>query len=510
MSTTHYIPGSSGWASQKVNWGSSSAGNGRLRLVVTRTYDQSTNKSTLSFRAYVCSTVLDGPFQVTQGSTVKINGSTLYTFPQATVFGAAVNKSTSWDQIVRKSGAAAENHWDLTLSHDAGGNLSATVEVNLTMTYTLGGTTYVMHWTNSGTLTASEPRGSTITGVTNPATTQGSMTINVNRAGSAFYHKAKVKKGGTVLVTTGAFATSTSISVPRSWFQNYPNDVSLSCTVEVQTYTDQSCTTAIGDPATASVTVKADSGMKPMLQSGYASAAPYNTGTAAAGITGCVSGVSKAQVTLDPSKLDMSAAVGASVATIAVTGGGVTDTSSPYRTGVLRDTAAITVTVTDTRGRSTARTLTVECMPYAAPTLSLVTVFRCDSQGAEDENGSYLSVQATGGVSSLNNQNSLTLTAAWAQGGGSYGAENALQSGTRCILGGTLDPDRKLSVRITAKDSLNTETATAVLLPPRIWAMKFRPNGQGVGFGMAPTEDRVLQLPAGWKIKIGDTIVAQG
>ena len=85
MSTTHYIPGSSGWASQKVNWGSSSAGNGRLRLVVTRTYDQSTNKSTLSFRAYVCSTVLDGPFQVTQGSTIKVNGSTLYTFPQATV-----------------------------------------------------------------------------------------------------------------------------------------------------------------------------------------------------------------------------------------------------------------------------------------------------------------------------------------------------------------------------------------------------------------------------------------
>ena len=505
---THYIPNESGWASQKVNWGSSSAGNGRLRLVVTRTYDQSTNKSTLSFRAYVCSTVLDGPFQVTQGSTVKVNGSTLYTFPQATVFGAAVNKSTSWDQIVRKSGAAAENHWDITLSHDANGNLSASVEVNITMTYTLGGTTYVMHWTNSGTLTASEPRGSTISSVTNPVNTQGTMTINVNRAGSAFYHKAKVKKGSTVLTATGAFATSTSISVPRSWFTNYPNDASLACTVEVQTYTDQSCTTAIGDPATAGVTVKADSGMKPVLQSGYASAAPYNIGTAAAGISGYVSGVSKAKVTLDPGKLDMSAAVGASYS-VAVTGGGVTDTADPYITGVLRDTATITVTVTDTRGRSATQTLTVTCMPYASPTLSQVTAKRCDDQGAEDEDGTYIFVQATGGVSSLNGQNSLTLTAAWAQGGGSYGAENALTSGIPSILAGTLDPDQKLEVRITAKDSLNTEAFTVEMLPPRVWAMKFRPNGLGVGFGMAPTEDRVLQLPAGWKIKIGDTVVAQ-
>lgn len=507
---THYIPNESGWSSQKVNWGSSAAGNGRLRLVATRTYNQSTNKSTLSFKAYVYSTVLDGPFQVTQGSTIKVNGSTLFSFPQATIFSATVNKSSNWSQIVRTAGAAAENHWDVTLDHDASGNLSATVEVNITMTYTLGGTTYVMHWANSGTLTASEPRASSIASVTNPVNTQDTLTVTVNRASSAFYHKATLKKGSTELWTSGAFATTVSITVPRTWFSAFPNDASLACTLTVKTYPNSSCTagTELGS-TTASVTVKADSGMKPVLQSGYASAAPYNTGTAAAGISGYVSGVSKAKVTLDSSKLTM--AEGANVAGIKVAGGGVEDTTQPYITGVLAGTATITVTVTDSRGRSGTQTLTVQTMPYAAPTISQVHVFRCDSQGAEDEDGTYISVKATGGVSSLNGQNSLTLTAAWAEGSGAYGAEQTLASGTASKLGGgTLDPDKKLSMRITATDALGNSTQTTVLLPPRVWAMKFRPNGQGVGFGMAPSQDKVLELPAGWKIIIGGTVVAQG
>lgn len=504
---TFYLPSSAGWASQKASWGTSAAGRGHLRLNCERSYDRDTNKSTLTFSVWGYSEYYEASFQANEGDTIKVNGSAVATFHDAGGNGTHklnVFRDTSWRQLSSVNGP---NTWSVTLSHDASGALSAQIQLNLTLFSTVNGVTYVMRWTDSYTYTATEPRGSTISSVTNPATTQGTLTVNVNRASSAFYHKAKVKKGSTVLTTTGAFATSTSISVPRSWFTNYPSDASLACTVEVQTYTDSSCTTAIGDPATASVTVKADSGMKPLLQAGYASAAPYNTGTAAAGITGYVSGVSKAKVTLDSSKLTM--AEGANVASIKVAGGGVEDTTQPYITGVLAGTATITVTVTDSRGRSGTQTLTVTCMPYASPTLSQVTVFRCDSLGDADEDGTYISAQATGGVSSLNGQNSLTLTAAWAQGGGSYGAENALTSGSTRILGGTLDPDQKLEVRITAKDSLNTEAFTVVLLPPRVWAMKFRPNGLGVGFGMAPTEDRVLQLPAGWKIKIGDTVVAQ-
>lgn len=501
MSTTHYIPSSTGWASQKASWGDSSAGSGRLYLKCVRTYDQSTNKSDLVFSLWCAAS--NNQFRIT--GTVKVGGSTLASFDTSQYVNCS-GSTTDFKQVRDNSGVLT---WTMSgVSHDADGTLSLAVKLDLTFSTVGYSPNVVMLWGDSTAFTVSEPRASTIT-VPGKVNTQDTLTIRATRASSSFYHKATIKVGSTTLYTGAAFATSHSLTVPRSWFNGYPNDASLSCTVSVQTYTDSGCTTAVGSPATASLTVKADSGMKPALASGYATAAPYNTG-GAANITGYVSGVSKAQVTLDPSKLDMSAAVGASVASIAVTGGGVTDTSSPYRTGVLRDTATITVTVTDTRGRSAARTLTVECMPYAAPTLSQVTVYRCDSLGDPDESGSYISVQATGGVSSLDGQNSLTLTAAWAQGGGSYGAEITLQSGVAGVIGGTQDPDKTLSVRLTATDALGSVTQVFVTLPPRVWAMKFRPNGQGVGFGMAPTEDHVLQLPAGWKIKIGDTIVAQG
>ena len=40
-------------------------------------------------------------------------------------------------------------------------------------------------------------------------------------------------------------------------------------------------------------------------------------------------------------------------------------------------------------------------------------------------------------------------------------------------------------------------------LPTRRWAMKFRPDGQGVAFGKAPEQARCLELPGDWQIRLG-------
>lgn len=503
MSTTHYIPSSAGWASQKASYGSSTAGAGRLYLKCERTYNQSTNKSTLVFSLW-CYSAYNAQFRIT--GTLKVGGSTLASFNTSQYVNTF--NDTTFRQVQDNSGVLT---WTLSnVSHDNNGTLSLPIQLDLSFATVGYSPNIYMLWGDSTTFTATEPRASAITGVTNPVSTGDSMTVRVTRANAAYHHKATVKYGNTVLYTSPAFGTSVSIPVPRGWFSSYPSAASLACTVEVQTYTDSGCTTALGDPATVGVTVEADSGMRPVLQSGYAAAAAWNTGTAAEGITGYVSGVSKAQVTLDSSKLDMSAAVGASVSSVAVTGGGVTDTSAPYITGVLTGTAAITVTVTDSRGRSAAQTLTVQTMPYAPPTLSRAQATRSDSEGSEDEDGTYSRVYAVAGCSSLEGQNSVTLTVSFAHGSGAYGTEQTIQSAQWTCLGGSQNPDLPTHVRFRAVDALGSETETAVLIPPRLWAMKFRENGLGVGFGMKPTEDRVLQLPAGWKIKIGDTIVAQG
>ena len=333
---------------------------------------------------------------------------------------------------------------------------------------------------------------STISSCSSSVETQGSIELIMNRSGYN-WHIATISAGGNTLTTTAAFKTQKSISVPRSWFSEYPSATSFSATVSVQSYTDSSCTTTVGAAVTATVTVKADSGMKPVLASGYASAAPYNTGDAS-GFTCFISGYSKATVTLDSNKLDMSAAVGATVASISVKGGGVTDTSSPYRTGILRDTSTITVTVTDSRGRKATQTLEIVCEPYATPILSDISVYRCDSNGDADESGAYFAAQATATISSLNNENTLTLKA----------KGYTLQNGVKRIVNASLQADKTYTINIVATDGLGNETTAVRTLPGQKWAMRFREDGNGVGFGKTPGHDAALEIPEDWTFYIGN------
>ncbi len=352
--------------------------------------------------------------------------------------------------------------------------------------------------------------------------TQQTLSLSVSRVSTAYYHKATFLVESTVLATSSAFAQELSYEVPRNWFASYPNRTSLTVTVSVQTYTSSACTTAVGEPDTRTLTVKADSGMKPTLQTGFASVAPNNSGYSwSSAISGYVQGYSKATVTLANGKVSMVAAVGATVASYKVTCQGVTqEVTSPGTTGTVTVTTAaltgaaetaIKVTVTDSRGRTASTTLTVTPMAYAKPTLSGVTAFRCDSEGAETDGGTHFKVTVTGTCSALDGQNEVTLTSrrysadrsrSWSSVNLGSGEPPISVQGR--VLGGTLVENDSYILRITATDTLGSATYTEIKLPGLRWAMKFRPGGTGVGFGMAPSRDKVLQIPADWTVLVGE------
>lgn len=341
---------------------------------------------------------------------------------------------------------------------------------------------------------------STILSVNTTVQTTGNINLQMSRKSTAYYHKATFKLGNTTLQTSGAFAETLSVTVPRTWFNDSPTVTSISVTVSVQTYTNSACTTAVGSPATATITVTADAGMKPTVASGWATAAPYNTG-AVSGKTGYIKGYSKATITFDASKITHAA--GASLQSYSITCQGTTISASPYRTPVLTSTSVtVTCTVKDTRGRTASATLTLSVMDYAPPTISAVTVRRSTSNGTADDDGTYISTKATLGCTSLNGQNSVSGTVAFSVSGGSYGQEFALTSGTTLIKG-TFSPDNTVTARITATDGLGNTIRTEITLASRAWAMKFRANGSGVAFGKAAENDNELQIPADWYIRIG-------
>ena len=259
--------------------------------------------------------------------------------------------------------------------------------------------------------------------------------------------------------------------------------------------------TSIGtETKTITLTLSAADGA-PTGASGWAAASPYNTG-AAAGMSGWIQGFSQAEVTFDASKI--TTRYGATVTGYSVTALGETDSTSPYRTPVLREQTQVQCTVTDSRGFTYTETLTITPQSYAPPALSSIQIFRCDSQGQADEDGNYCSVKATLSYSALNGENSCGL---WASSklrdASGYGPETAMQSAAALVLSG-FDPDQSYEVRLRATDTLGGETTVVRTLMPRSWAMKFRPNGKGVAFGKAPTEANVLELGNGWNLKLND------
>lgn len=343
------------------------------------------------------------------------------------------------------------------------------------------------------------PQQSLILSLSSSAETGGTISLQMDRKVSTYYHRATLTSGGVTLYTSAAFAESLAVSVPRSWFANFPNDATITVAVSVNTYTDATLTTQVGISSVGYVAVTADADMKPVVSPGWAVIAAYNDG-AASGLLGYIKGYSKAEATFDGTKITH--ATGTSTGSFSVTCQGVTVSASPYRTGILSSAGTVSVvcTVTDTRGRTASETLTVSVMDYAGPGVTNTGIWRGDSSGTADDDGTYMRVLATASFTSLNNQNSATLTVATQPSGGSWSAETAISSGVVSILSG-FDADTTYLVRVTVTDALGNTSSYTETVPRRKWAMKFRPNGSGVAFGKAPSADDLFELEDTMSVK---------
>lgn len=362
---------------------------------------------------------------------------------------------------------------------------------------------FLWNFVNVTSLSITTAAGSsTIAAITQTVETLGTLTVSLNKAVDAFRHRLTVTAGGKTLYTSELFDASHSVTVPRSWFDSFPNVTTISATATVTTYNGD---TAVGT-ASAAVTITADDGMRPQITEGWATAAPYNIG-AVAGLTGYIAGYSQAEVSFNATKLTQAA--GAALASVTVTCSGAVATVAPYRTPILLGAADVVCAATDSRGRTATQTIRIEPMAYAPPTLSQVQILRCTAAGVEAEDGNHYSAKATATFSALGGQNTLTLTAAHKIQGGVYGTETALTSGEAAIIG-TISPDSTYQVRITATDALGNTAVTVTSLPTRQWALKFRADGLGAAFGKAPETDKALEIPADWIFKIGgNTLTAE-
>ena len=342
------------------------------------------------------------------------------------------------------------------------------------------------------------PRSSGLT-VATSVNTGSALSGTVTPSSTSFNHKVELKVGSTVKQTiTLATGTNTfSATIPHSWF---PSSTSGTVAVVLSTYNG---TTLIAT-TTQNVTANVPSTVVPSV-SAFTAASSVTSGT----FSGLyVQGKTTATLTATATAGD-----GSTIASYTYSGLGIntTVTTNTAMTSTLASSGSqtYTVTVKDTRGRTASKTVSITVYPYAAPTISSVSVQRCDSSGNLSDSGTYAKYTVNSTYSTVNGKNTRTVTAAYSSNNGSsYSAETTLQATTDTASaktgtygGGSLAATTSYVIRFTIKDAYGATATITAPLQSAARPMNIKSNGKGVAFGKMAETDNLLDVSWGARVR---------
>ena len=335
------------------------------------------------------------------------------------------------------------------------------------------------------------------------------LTITITRYSTAFTHTLKYSFGsasGTIVEKTTA--TSVSWTPSNELCKQMPNALEGTCTITCETYNGESLVGS--STATMQLYVPKWVQLEPL--EGCAVVTPYNVGTRAEAIAAFVQGYSKAELTIDATKISTANSYGATPKSYRVSFEGTSIDTAPYRTGFLatEGTKQITLYVTDTRDRTTSITAEFMVHAYSAPKLSDIDIFRCLSSGEADDEGTYISAKATATYSSLGENNSVTLSIRYGKNGGSLGEYSELSNGQVLIIGdGNVQAENTYIVEVKLIDRLGQGTIYTDYIGTVSVFFKGNDGGTAAGFGKPPERDNVLDVA--WDLQTrGDLYIGEG
>lgn len=215
-----------------------------------------------------------------------------------------------------------------------------------------------------------------------------SVTISTNRVSSSALHTLAYSFEGTTGTIATNVATSHSWTVPSSFYNLLSSKVSAVCTIYCTTYVNG---TKSGDTQSASFTVSVPSNIKPTISVSVSSVNEQNLAPIIG--TAVVQGYSKVSFTFTSTP-----GTGASFSSYTISGPDLPNNISGDASTVVSNTISGTGTltwiayVTDSRGRSSnAVSVQVTALPYSRPSISPISIYRCNQNGTQDQaSGTYL------------------------------------------------------------------------------------------------------------------------
>ena len=141
-------------------------------------------------------------------------------------------------------------------------------------------------------------------------------------------------------------------------------------------------------------------------------------------------------------------------------------------------TLTYTCTVTDTRGRTASKTVSINVVDYTYPNISM-SAERCTSDGTKNTNGTYLRIVITFSYASVSGKNLIASKSCSCNGV----SNSSFASGTAFVLAANCSIGNHYTVSASIKDALgNTATASVeVTTSYRILNVNKNKNGLAIG-----------------------------
>lgn len=471
-----------------------------LRAYYSESYDVAANTSSVtitklqlsSSQYYGTSYYLDG--------TISIAGKTAFTMDSHTGnHGVYIGQKDTFYNVSGTFGSVSG------IAHSGDGTKTATFAPSVHGYTVEGGNGNNWYASTSRTVALTTiPRKSSMS-VKN-GTLGTAQTITVTKQASSFTHSITYTCGDTSgRVCTKSSSTSISWTPPLELASQKPQDTSVTLNFTIETFSGE---TSVGT-STAMAIYNIPDSIVPYVA--YASSDPTgHADTFGAYVQG--------QSTLKLA-ITASGSHGATIKSYSTVFDGKSYSGATFTSDTILQTGTVTasITVTDSRNRTTKTTKSITVLPYNYPKLTSLTAFRSDADGKSSNNGDYITVKFSSIVTNLNDKNGAWYKLQYKKSTDSTYTTVTLDSftGNMAVAAGKYTfsaTESSYDILVLVGDKIKTITyAVAGPSKSHTWSMLKKNNKiVGMAFGKIAEHEGYFEL--GWPLKIagGDSVVEEG
>ena len=411
------------------------------------------------------------------------------------------NGSTGGTSLVSGSGS-------VRVYHSGDGTKSISISFRIDKGSDPRGANYVWNdasSTQNMTLTTI-PRASVPSMSADSVTLGNKITINTNRKSSSFTHNLWWKCGSDWFSIATGVGTSYEWATPKVIANYITSSTSGTVTILCRTYSGDD---QIGGDQHTSFTANIPSDIVPSISD-------FSVWDANSNVSSKFGVYLKGTSYLGISFKD-AGTYGSSIASRKITANNQTFWNNKSATTDYLSSSGgmtVTVTVTDTRGRSASRQYKITVYDYGTPWITLFKGIRCNSDGSVNDGGQYLKIQFAGGVYSVSSKNTAQYQIGYrVSGTGDYtwkildlSALNYDTTTTSVISGLTFSIEHSYDLILWVGDKLGSEARRSDTLATEFRLMDFYADGTGMAIGKVAESQKLFDV--GINAKFRDDLYA--